>query len=72
MVKIATFKHEDEHEGEPIGPVFVIDSENPPTPSWERPRDHEAEGAKVEVLEWMTLSQARELAERNGWQFEED
>lgn len=55
--KIATFKHEDEFEGEPVGPVYVVDPDNP---------------QDVEALEWMPLSAARELAAERGYEFTED
>jgi hypothetical protein len=55
--KIATFKHEVELEGESVGPVYVVDPDNP---------------QDVETLDWMLLSAARALAEENGYEFTED
>jgi hypothetical protein len=53
---VATFKHEDEAEGVPIGPVILSDPED---------------ADFVEELEWMPLSDAKRLAEMNGWTFSE-
>jgi hypothetical protein len=52
---IVQFKSEDELEsGEPIGKVFVFDEDDP----------------DVDPLDdWMTLSQARQLAEQRGYEF---
>ena len=55
--KIATFKHEVELEGESVGPVCVVDPDNP---------------QDVETLDWMLLSEARALAKENGYEFTED
>jgi hypothetical protein len=55
--KIATFKHEVEWEGESVGPVYVVDPDNP----------HD-----VETLDWMLLSAAQALAEENDYEFTED
>jgi hypothetical protein len=55
--KIATFKHEDVLDGEPVGPVFIVDEEDP---------------ENVETLDWMPLSAARELAREQGFEFTED
>jgi hypothetical protein len=53
----ATFKHEDQAEGEPVGPVILSD-----------PDDAEFH----EELEPMPLSVAKKLAEMNRWTFSED
>ncbi len=53
---VATFKREEEAEGEPIGPVILSD-----------PEDADFR----EELEWMPLSDAKRLAEMNGWIFSE-
>ena len=54
----ATFKGEDQAEnGEIIGPLIV----------W----DHEKDDL-VQEFDWMPLSEARKLAEKNGWRLTED
>jgi len=53
----ATFKGEDEIEGEVVGPLIL----------W----DHDKNAFDKE-LPWMPLSEARELAKKNGWHFSED
>jgi hypothetical protein len=55
--KVATFKHEVELEGESVGPVYVVDPDNP---------------QDVETLDWMLLSAARALAEENDYEFTEE
>jgi hypothetical protein len=54
---VATFKHEDDAEGEPVGPVLLSDPED---------------ADFTEELEWMSLSDAKQLAEMNGWVLAED
>jgi hypothetical protein len=54
---VATFKHEEDAEGEPVGPVILSDPED---------------AAFYEELEWMPLPDAKRLAEMNGWVFAED
>ena len=53
----ATFKHEDEAEGEPVGPLILSDQDDP--------EFHEELG-------WMSLADAKNLAELNGWPLSED
>lgn len=55
--KIATFKHEDVLDGEPVGPVFIVDADNP---------------ENVESLDWMPLSAAKALARERGYEYTED
>lgn len=51
-----TFKHEDEVGGEPVGPVFVDEEHMTP--------NRTTDG-------WVTLSEAREIAERCGTDLKE-
>jgi hypothetical protein len=53
----ATFKREDELEGEPVGPLILRDQDD---------------ADFREELEQMSLSNAKKLAELNGWPFSED
>jgi hypothetical protein len=53
----ATFKGEDKVGGEIVGPVFVYDEDDP---------------QNAEVLDWMSLSAARELARERGYELDED
>jgi hypothetical protein len=50
-----TFKDEGEFKGEPFGPVFLI------------VKNGDQQGS----LNWMTLSQARALADKEGTELEE-
>ena len=63
MPKVLTFKREDRQGRESVGPVFIIDPENPPRI-----------GDPVEGAEygWLTRSEAKNLAESLGYDFEED
>ena len=63
MPKVLTFKREDRQGREPVGPVFIIDPENPPQV-----------GETVEGAEygWLTRTEAKELARSLGYDFEED
>ena len=54
---VATFKHEDEAEDEPIGPLILSDQDD---------ADYHEE------LGWMSLAEAKKLAELNGWPLSED
>ena len=52
---IVQFKSEDELDsGEPIGKVFIFDEDDPDVDP---------------LVDWMTLSQARQLAEQRGHEF---
>jgi len=54
------FKYEDETPaGESIGPVYTWDEDDPAMPV-------------IEKLGWMTLAQAKALAEERGYAFYED
>jgi hypothetical protein len=56
------FKHEDEEDGTPVGPVWIDyfgDDPNEPERS-----------EKLE--EWITLPEARKLADARGFEFLED
>lgn len=53
----ARFKREDEVEGEPVGPLILHDQDDPEF---------------SEELERMSVSDAKKLAELNGWPFSED
>jgi hypothetical protein len=53
----ATFKHEDEAEGEPVGPLILSDQDD---------------AEFHEELGWMSLADAKKLAELNGWPLSED
>ena len=53
----ATFKGEDEIDGEIVGPLIL----------WDNDKD-----AFYKEFPWMTLSEAKKLAGKNGWDFDED
>jgi hypothetical protein len=68
VVSIAvTFKHEDEVDGEPIGPVFIYD-EDEPEDSWTGHLDD----ISGPTGGWRTLSDARAWAASRGYSFHED
>jgi hypothetical protein len=58
------FKHEDEANGEPIGPVYVIG--NDVEPFEPRPFDPDREPDP-----WVTLSQAQAIADEHNTDLEE-
>jgi hypothetical protein len=62
-----TFKHEDEADGEPIGPVYVYDADDPDG-SWTG-LIRNADGG---LGGWMSLREARSWAEARGYEFYED
>ncbi len=57
MGKRGYFKAEEEEDGEPVGPLWVYDEDDP---------DDEEE------VGWMALSVARRLAREQGFELDED
>jgi len=62
------FKHEDEREdGTPIGPVTIIENEEPGEPGFTLGRPYD----ENERDEWKTLAEAEQIAAENGVELEE-
>jgi hypothetical protein len=61
--KRVTFKHEDEVDGMPIGPLGVFDEDSPPQPR--------AFDPNREPEPWVTLADAERVAEQHGVELEE-
>ena len=53
------FKHMDEKDGEPVGRIIVVDDEGHPL-------------GEAKELGWVTRTMAKQIAEKQGFSFEED
>ena len=68
MVSIVVlFKGQDSIDGEPIGPLYISDEDDPDT-SWVG-HPYETDGS---LGAWMRLGDARAWAESHGYKFEAD
>lgn len=61
------FKHEDEVDGMPIGPVTTIENEAPGEPGFLHTRPYDPN----ERVEWKTLAEAEVIAAEQGVELEE-
>lgn len=61
------FKHENEVNGEPVGPVTIIENEEPGEPGFLLGRPYDPD----ERPEWKTLTEAEAIAAEHGVELEE-